>query len=135
MTTAAMFNSMAVAFGTMSAAMYPDTVTFMRPTNSVDTVGGITTSTAATSPTSVPCRWRPLTAKELEVAVKRESEADYAIFVPAQYSSALIDVDGRCDAVIAARSGSPAEPARTFKTYGISRFEGLEIEVLASLEE
>lgn len=127
-----MFNSMAVALGVMTAAQWPDSVTFNRPTNTVDTVGGITTTTAATTPASVPCRYRPLTAKELEIASKRQSEADYAIFVPAQYSSSLVDVDAKCDAVIAARSGG--EPARTFKLYGVSRFEGLEIEILCSLE-
>lgn len=135
MSTTQIFNAMAAAYGVIASAQYPDTVTFKRPTNVKDSVGGITTTLANTSPASVPCRWRPLTAREKDIASKRESEADYAIFVPAQFSSALIDVDAKCDAVIAARSGSPAEPARTFKTSGISRFEGLEIRIDASLEE
>ena len=133
MSTTQAFNSMAVAFGVATAASYPDLVTFQRPTNTAGTDGGLKTSLANTSPASIPCRYRPATVNEKTISNERVAGALYAIFVPAQYSSSLIDVDAKCDAVIAARSGG--EPARTFHTQGIMREAGLEIKVLASIAE
>ena len=133
MSTAAAFNSMATAYGIAYAAMMPDTVTFNRPTNATDTVGGVTTTTAATTPANVPCRWRPMSSQERTVADSRVSGTGYVIFVPNMYSSVLIDVDAKCTATIAARSGGDA--ARTFETHGIARYEGLEIKIEASFVE
>ena len=133
MSTAAAFNSMAVAYGVAAAAMFPDTVTFKRATSTVDTVGGVTTSLANTTPASVPCRYRPARENERTLASRTISGNLYMIFVPAQFSSALVDVDAKCDAVIAARTSG--EPARTFHVQGVGRYEGLEIRIPASIEE
>ncbi len=133
MSTTAAFNAMAVAYGVASLAAFPDTVTFKRPTSTVDTVGGMTTSLANTTPASVPCRYRPASERERQIGNKQVAGSLYAIFVPAQYSSALVDLDAKCDVVMAARSGG--EPTRTFHTQGVARYEGIEIKVMASLEE
>ena len=133
MSTTQAFNSMAVALGVAAAAMYPDLVTFQRPTSTAGTDGGLKTSLANTSPASVPCRYRPASDRENTIANMRVTGTLYAIFVPAQYSSSLIDVDGKCDALIAARSGG--EPARTLHVSGIERGSGLEIKVMATFTE
>lgn len=131
-----MFNSMASAFSVMTAAMYSDVVTFKRSTVTKGTAGGnLAGAPANTTPASVPCRYRPASGSERELSGKTLSGTAYMIFVPAQYSSALIDVDSKCQAVIAARSGSPAEPARTMNVQTVERYEGIEIAVLATLEE
>lgn len=129
-----MFNTMAVAFGTMTAAMYTDTVTFKRSGVTKGSAGGnIIGSPTNNTPANVPCRYQPASASERELAGKAISGTAYMIYVPAQFSSALIDVDSKCQAVIAARSGG--EPARTMNVQTVERFSGLEIALLATLEE
>ena len=132
MGTAQAFNAMATAYSVATAAMFPDVVTFQRPTNTVSSVGGYTSSASATSPASVPCKWEPYTGKEFQAGEKIISEGSYVIKVPAVFSSSLIDVDGACQAVVAARTGG--ELVRTFSVDYIERFEGIEIRVYASLE-
>lgn len=116
-----------------STASWPDLVTFKRETFAVDTVGGSTSTLANTTPANVPARWRPLKASEKQAGDKMVAGADYVIAVPSQFSSALVDVDANSQAVLAARSGG--EPERTFKILGVIRDIGLEIKVLASIEE
>lgn len=120
------------ALGARVGGTLQDTVTFSRPTNIKDAVGGITSSFGATTPASIPCKYEPYTGKQFQVGEKIISETSYVIKVPAYYSAALVDVDGKCTAVIAARSGG--EPARTFSVDYVHRLEGIEIQIYASLE-
>lgn len=119
-------------FGARAASTFQDTVTFKRPTNAKDPVGGLTTTYAATTPSAIPCKYEALTGSQREVGNKLIANSDYMIKIPAWYSSALIDVDGACQAVIAARSGG--EIARTFNVNWVGRMEGFEIEVYVSIE-
>src|SRR5687768_13162181 len=110
MPSTASANRLAVRVGHSASRRFADTVTFKRLTQTKGTAGGnISPATVSATPSSVPCRYRPASGSERELAGKTISGAAYMIFVPAQYSSALIDVDSKCQAVIAARSGSPAE--------------------------
>lgn len=136
MPSTAAANRLAVRIAHSASRRFPDTVTFKRSTVTKGSAGGnLAPASANTTPASVPCRYRPAGAGERELAGKAISGTAYMIFVPAQYSSALIDVDSKCQAVIAARSGSPAEPARTLNVQTVERYEGVEIAILATLEE
>lgn len=123
---------LAQSFGARAPGTFQDTVTFNRPVNTKDAVGGVTASYGATIPASIPCKYEAYTGKQFQVGEKVISEASYVIKVPSYYSAALVDVDARCQAVIAARSGG--EPARTFNVDYVSRVEGIEILVYVSLE-
>lgn len=123
---------LAQSFGARAGGTFQDTVTFKRPTNAKDSVGGVVSTEAATSPASIPCKYSPYTGRQFQAGEKTISETSYVIKVPSAYSSALVDVDGRCQAIIAARSGG--EPARTFNVDYVSRIEGIEIQVYVSLE-
>jgi hypothetical protein len=130
------FTAMASAYGTVAAAMYGDTVTFRRPAISKGSAGGnLAGSPTATTPASIPCRYRPASGREIQLAGKPVSGTAYMIFVPAQFSSQLVDVDGECQAVIAARGGDLGEPSRSLQVQWIGRDRGIETHVLASSEE
>lgn len=133
MPNTALVNRLAVRIGNSASRRFVDTVTFKRPSNTADAVGGVTTTLANTTPTTVPCRYRPASGSERSVGDKVISGNAYMIFVPAQYSSSLIDVDAKCQAVIASRTSG--EPSRTFHIHAIERYEGVEIAILATLEE
>jgi hypothetical protein len=114
-------------------AEYPNRVTFNRPTNTVSAAGGVTASRAATSPSGVPCRYSPASGAEKSVSDKIVSGTAYMVHVPSFFSSSLVDVDARCDAVIAALPGG--EPSLTLHVDWIGRHEDAEIKILASREE
>lgn len=124
-------NKLATAFGIRAARTYPDTVTFKRPTNVVDSVGGTTTSYAATLPADVPCKYVVYRGSQKETGNKIIADSDYMLTCPAYYGG-LVDVDAACQAVIAARTSG--EPARTFVVDWVGRKEGIEIEMLVSIE-
>lgn len=126
---------MGFALGVMSAAQYPDTVTFRRPDTTKGSAGGNVVSATGnpTSPQDVPVRYRPVRGNEITLAGKPISGTLYMLKVPNSFSDALVDVDGTCLAIIAARPGG--EQARTMQVQWIGRDRGLEVWVLASFEE
>lgn len=123
---------LAQSFGARAGGTFQDTVTFSRPVNTKDSVGGITSVYGATTPASIPCKYEVYAGKQFQAGEKVISEASYVIKIPSYFSAALVDVDARCQAEIAARSGG--EPARTFNVDYVSRIEGIEILVYVSLE-
>lgn len=124
---------LAIEVGRRASESFPDTVTFSRPTSAKDSSGGTTYTNANTSPANVPCRYRPSSGDEVELAGKTISGNAYTIIVPAYFSSALVDVDSKSKAVVAARSGG--EVSRTFNIVSIGRVEGICIHLLATIEE
>lgn len=131
MTSAVRIDRLATVFGVRSDRTFQDSVTFKRPTNTKDTVGGVTQSFSATT-SNVPCKCEPTSGAQREVANKLIANSNYVIKVPSYFSSALVDVDGRCQAIIAARSGG--EPSRTFNVNWVERLEGIEIRIYVSIE-
>ena len=130
-----MFEAMGAALGVMTEAMYPDTVTFRRPVTSKGSAGGNIVSATGnpTEPQNVPVRYRPASGREITLAGKPISGTSYMLNVPNNYQDALVDVDGTCLAIIAARPGG--EEARTMQVHWIGRESGLEIGILVSFEE
>lgn len=120
------------AYGVIAEAMYEDRVTFKRPSATTDTVGGSTRVFAETDPDDIPCRYRPASGSEIQRANQVLSKTAYSIFVPATYENELVDVDARCQAVIAAREDG--EVTRTFNVVAPLRNLGIEIEVLVTIE-
>lgn len=135
MSTATMFEAMGSALGVISAASYPDTVTFRRPLTTKGSAGGNIVSATGnpTSPQDVPVRYRPASGREITLAGKPISGTAYMLKVPNSFEDALVDVDGTCLAIIAARPGG--EQARTLQVQWIGRNMGLEVIILASFEE
>lgn len=135
MSTVGMFEAMGAALGVMGEAMYPDTVTFRRPTTTKGSAGGNVMSATGnpTDPQNVPVRYYPASGSEITQAGKPISGTSYMLKVPNSYEDALIDVDSTCLAIIAARPGG--EEARTLRVQWIGRKMGIEIEILASFEE
>ena len=125
---------LAQAFGAHSPRTFQDTVTFKRPTNSVDMVGGITSALNATLPSAIPCKYELFRGAQKETANKIIANSDYVLKIPSYYSAQLVDVDETCQAIVAARAGIGAEPARTFNIDWIGRKEGIEIEIYLSVE-
>ena len=130
-----MFEAMGSALGVMTEASWPDTVTFRRPLTTKGSAGGNVVSATGnpTSPQNVPVRYRPARGKETTLAGKPISGTIYMLFVPNSFEEALVDVDGACLAIIAARPGG--EQARTLQVHWIGREMGLEITLLCSFEE
>src|SRR5688572_19975019 len=123
---------LAQEIGKRANEAFPDFVTFQRATRTADDSGGTLATQANTTPASVPCRYRPSSGSEIEQAGKSISGTAYTFFIPSHFSSALVDVDAKCRAVVAARSGG--EPSRTFNVQWVGRVEGIVIHLLASLE-
>ena len=118
---------------TAAAIAMLDRVTFERPTVSTDTSGGHTRAFANTNAVSIPCVIDTASANQrASLGEKIVKGTLYALYIPSQYSSVVLDVDSTCNAVIAARG---VDSERTFHVQGISRIAGALIEVLASKEE
>src|SRR2546421_11756806 len=112
---------------TAAAIAMLDRVTFQRPASTTDTAGGHTQAWSNTTPVSVPCVIDSANANQrAKVADKIIKGSLYALYIPSQYSSVVVDVDSTCNAVVAAR-GVDAE--RTFHVQGIDRIAGALIEV------
>lgn len=110
-----------------------DRVTFQRPTVSTDTAGGHTQSPASTVPAGVPCVIDTATPNQRALLGDKVIKGTlYALLIPAQYGSVIVDLDSRCDAVVAARG---VNGERTFHVQGIDRIAGAIVTVLASKEE
>lgn len=125
---------LATEIGMRAAEGFPDLVTFSRATPTKGSAGGnVNPSSTNNTPANVPCRYRPASGSEVELAGKPVAGSAYMIFIPAYFSAALVDVDAKSKAVIAARSGG--EPARTLNIHWIGRVEGIVIHLLAALEE
>lgn len=110
-----------------------DRVTFNRLTSTTDTAGGHTIEPIPTVPASIPCVVDTASANQRAMLGEKIVKGTlYALYVPSQYGSVVVDVDSNCNAVVAAR-GVDAE--RTFHVQGVSRIAGALIEVLAAKEE
>lgn len=112
---------------------YPDLCTFKRITETKGGAGGnIKTATITTA--NVPCFVRPVPVRNAEniVASAAQSGAIYDIIFPGALSGVLVDVDGKCQAIIAANG---VEPARTLNVIEVERGSGLEVTVRASVTE
>jgi hypothetical protein len=125
--------AMSEAYGVMSDAMYQDRVTFKRaPASSKTAAGGNLAPAPVATTSDVPCRYRPANGREIQQAEKPIAGVAYMIFVPSTHLDDLVDVDARCVAVLAARTGG--EVSRTFNVVAPLRTLGIEIEVLVGLE-
>ncbi len=124
--------AMSEAYSVSSAAMYEDRVTFQRSTSTKGSDGGDLAPVPVDTTAGVPCRYRPATGKESEVSGKTVSGTTYMIFVPSSFADALVDVDAKCQAVMAARDGG--EVSRTFNVVAPLRYMGIEIECLVTIE-
>lgn len=134
MTVGSQFVAMSGALDVITAASWPYRVTFSRTSTTTGTAGGqIVGSVTNATPASVPCRYRPSNGKEIQLAGKTVAGVLYSIFVPNSYNDSLIDVDAGCKAAIAATTGG--EPARTFNVVAPLREMGLQIIVLATIEQ
>lgn len=116
-----------------SAFKYPDRCTFKRIAETKGSAGGNVRTATATS-SSVPCFLAPVPVRNAEhiVSMAAQSEAIYDITIPGTYSSALVDVDAKCQAIVAARGG---EPQRTYNVVEVERGSLLETVVRASITE
>lgn len=135
MLTTGMFEAMATALGTIGQAMYPDSVTFRRPVSiKGPDMGNLVVATGnPTNPQNIPVRYRIASGEESQRAEQTVSTTAYMLMIPNQFKNALVDVDGSCLAIIAARDGG--EEAKTLNVLWIGRIVGIEIAVLASLVE
>lgn len=132
MVSSVRFDRLTAKYDARSGRGFPDTVTFSRPSSATDSVGGVTKTLSENSPEDIPCRYRPASGDEIQRSNKVLSKMAYMLFVPGRYEAELIDVDAKCSAVVAARDSG--EPSRTFNIQWVGRYEGVEIQLLATLE-
>lgn len=110
-----------------------DRVTFQRPTSTTDSAGGHTKSFENTNAVNIPVVIDIASANQRATLGEKIIKGTlYALYVPSQYGSVVVDLDTQCNAVVAAR-GVDAE--RVFHVQGVNRIAGALIEVLASREE
>lgn len=124
--------AMAEAYGVASEAMYEDRVTFSRSQITKGTASGNIVGSPSPVATSIPCRYRPASAREIQLSGKSVAGVAYMICVPASYNDSLVEVDAECNAVIAARDDG--EVSRTFNVVAPLRKQGIEIECLVKCE-
>jgi hypothetical protein len=133
MVSSVRFDRLAERYAARSERFYPDSVTFRGPTVTADSVGGQTSVVGDLDPIDIPVRYRPASGDESLLAGKQIAKASYMLFIPAVYDSELINVNSKSKAMIAARTNG--EPSRTLQVHWIGRYEGVEIQLLASLED
>lgn len=101
------------AFEVMSRAMYTDRCTIQRPTTTKGPTGGNVPGAAEVLATDVPCRRWSSSANEREFAGAPHGSNAYTVRMPEWHNSQMLEVDSRCELVIAAREGGAA--AQTLK--------------------
>jgi len=118
------------AFSTAAAAMYTDRMIVRRQTSTSGPHGGSIPAPPTILATNVPCRYRPASAQETELAGATFGSAAYYIKAPALQGSRLIEIDARCEVEIAARHGGV--PAQVLKVVAPLANQGVAIEFVAT---
>lgn len=129
-------NRLAKRVGVLSARRFPDRITFKSSSTSDTTDpggGNIVGDPADSIPRNIPCRYRPASGREVQLAAKVLSGTAYVLTVPAQFKGHLVGVDATSQGVVAARPSG--EPARTFNVVWIGRVEGIVIQLLGTFED
>lgn len=129
-------NRLAKRVGVLAARRFPDRITFKGSsgTDTTDPGGGTIVGEPADSvPRNIPCRYRPATGREVQLAGKTISGTAYMLTIPAQFNGHLISVDATSRGVVAART--KGEPSRTFNVQWIGRVEGIVIQLMGAFED
>lgn len=113
----------------MAAAMYDDRCTIRRLTSTTGTHGGQIPGSPTVLATDVPCRTRPASATERQVAGATQGETALVIKMPAWHNDAPLTVEARCEIEIAARD---AIAAQVLKIIAPLPNQGISIEVVAT---
>lgn len=119
----------AQVFAVASRAMYTDRMTIRRPASTKGATAGNVPSTAEVLATDIPCRIRPASADERELAGATQGTNAFVVKAPALDGSSLIQIDSKCELVIAARGHVPAQ---TLKAVSPLPNQGMSFEVVAT---
>lgn len=117
------------AFATSSAAMYTDRMTIRRRTSKSGPHGGQIPGAIEVLASNVPCRVRPASASEKQLAGETRGETALLVKAPAWQGSELIEIDATCEIEIAARG--PVR-AQTLKVVAPLPNQGLTFEVVGT---
>lgn len=77
----------------------------------------------------VPCRVKPASASEKQLAGATQGDLALLVRMPAWQGAELIEIDARCEIIIAARGGMPAQ---TLKAIAPLPNQGLTLEVVGT---
>lgn len=95
------------AFATIAQAVYTDRCTIKRK---VSTKSGLdTTFTQQIVATNVPCRLRPSSAEEKQIAQATQGSTAYTVRIPMWQGQSVIEIDSKCFLEIAARGKVEAQ--------------------------
>lgn len=120
-----------LAFSVMAKAMYVDRMTIRRQTSTKGPTGGNILGLPVILAANVPCRIKPASAAEREIAGATEAITAFTIRAPAfSEDSELIEIDERCELVIAARDGGV--PEQILKCVAPLPNNGVTFEVVAT---
>lgn len=116
------------AFSTMAEAMYTDRCTIRRRVASKAADGGnlVTDHVLAAD---VPCRIRPSSAQEKEIAAATQGSTAYTVRIPAWQHEVPVDLDSSCFLDIAARDGGVE--AQTLSVVAPLPSSGTQIDAVA----
>lgn len=116
-------------FGNIAIEMYTDRMTIRRQTSTKGPAGGNLPSTPVILASNVPCRIRPASATEREVAGATQGANAFLVKAPAWQGSDLIQIDATCELVIAARDSIPEQ---VLKVVAPLSNQGLTLEVVGT---
>lgn len=116
-------------FGNIAEKMYTDRMTIRRQTTTKGPAGGNIPGAPLILASNVPCRIKPASANERELAGATQGANAYLIKSPAWQGSELIQIDATCEIVIAARD---IIPEQILKVIAPLSNQGLTIEVVGT---
>lgn len=131
MTQAAVHSAFATKIASLYTSRVPTTCSVKRNSQPDDSEGGWSDSTTNAT-TGVPCRFRPATHDEIIVADAPEGYGVGAVYMPAKFNGAALDIKVK-DALDIAAWG--IEPARTVQIVAIPNYEGVQIEALVIFKQ
>lgn len=117
-------------FGNVSRAMYGDRMTIRRRAPKSGPHGGQLPGAPVVLASNVPCRVRPATASEKQLAGQTTGETALRVKAPAWQGSELIEIDATCEIEIAARGPVPAQ---ILKVVAPLPNQGLTFEVVGTI--
>lgn len=115
---------------TARAAMYSDRCTIRRVSKMKGAdMGNVNTETVLAS--DVPCRIRPASATEREIAAATEATVVYAVRMPAWQSSERVTIDSQCEIELAFRDGA-ASPSDRLRVVAPLNNQGTAVDFLVT---
>ena len=137
MSTAAVFNQLGqTIMPTVTAAVFPDTLTVRADTKTSDSGGGYYDSGNTTPYTNIPCKYVPFSGQTVDANGKLVSVSGYRVTMPTHYSNAgtptRINLDAEAHTLVVAARGN--EPVKVFRIVSVGDKQGVVFEVICELE-